>query len=586
MSKNLRITEISLREIANNIINGNYVVPKFQRDFVWNNSGIESLGDSIIRGYPISSLLMISAESKLKIGYSALKTDKSKITNEINNIQYLLDGQQRITSIAKIFCNMDEKKIYYFDLFSILSEFHPEDEIVLMTKGKEENNIKDLFCRNFQRPLTNEIPPTKNNNRYISAMAILSGDTYGIIDEFLNNIKDINKEKRKKYYQTLNSMIGDVPNYGVPLTTISAEADLGLICRVFEKINSTGQKLTTFDLINAKTFTSEKGNKYGGITNYIKNDLMKYHNKNKLKNIYSNFLKQESEHFLKIERIIRMLFIAHLAEENKKSLPMTNHAMLSKDPDFWFNYWDEKKQYIFDFFEWLEDEKIVKLSTHTFYEYMGAIFIYLPKLLKKNIFTNYVKRKALSIGISGSQFSKSDIESVNDLISAGKKILNSSEFDKYKYIPSITNINLDSDTVMKKLRKGTLPYNVAIHIMAYEKNGLFNSDLTNYTIKNVFDEHHIIPKQQYKGQDEEHLFNSVANITLLNPESNRYDIKGKKPKDYFEDLKSILGDDTFKYVCEQNIIPLDYLNENDYICFIMERSEKLAEYLNKYFMNK
>lgn len=586
MSKNLRITEISMREITNNIINGNYVIPKFQRDFVWNNTGIDSLGDSIIRGYPISSLLMISAESKLKIGYSALKTEKSKITDDLSNIQYILDGQQRITAIAKMFCNMDEKKIYYFDLFSILNEFHPEDDIILINAGKEEKDSKELFCRYFQKPANNEIPPTKSNNRYISAMSVLSGDTYGVIDDFLSNIKDINKEKRKKYYQTLNSMIGDVPNYGVPLTTISSDADLGLICRVFEKINSTGQKLTTFDLINAKTFTSEKGNKYGGITNYIKKDLINYKNKEKLKEVYFNFLKYESEHFLKIERIIRILFITYLIEENKKGLPMTNHSMLGKDPDFWFNLWDSKKEYIFEYFEWLEEEKIIKLAPHTFFEYMGAVFVNQPKLLKTRVFTNFIKRKALSIGINGSQFSRSDIESVTDIIIAGKKILNSSEFDKYKHIPNITNINIDSEMVMKKLRKGTQPYNVAIHIMAYEKSGLFNSDLTNLNIKSSFDEHHIIPKQQYKGKEEEALFNSIANITLLNPESNRYDIKGKKPKVYFEDLRKILDEHTFDYVCGQNIIPLEYLEENEYIYFIMDRAEKLAEYINKYFNSK
>lgn len=591
MSKNLRITEISLREITNNILNGNYVIPRFQRDFIWNNSGIESLGDSIIRGYPISALLMISAESNLKIGYSTLKTDKAILTKELNNIQYILDGQQRITSIAKIFCNMDDKRVYYFDLLSILNELYPEDEFILKSSGRNDSPIRETFCRFFLKSSSNEIPPTKNNNRYISAQTILNGDTYGMIEGFLDTINDITKEKRKKYYQTLNSMIGDIPNYGIPLTTISNDADLGLICRVFEKINSTGQKLTTFDLINAKSFTSNRGNAHGGITNYIRKDLTKNKDdKNNLKKVYEIFLKYDnsSEHFLKIERIIRILFLSSMILENKKSLVMTNQSMLSKNPDFWFDAWDENKENIFKFFNWLEKEKIIGLSPDTFFEYMGAIFISNPKLINTRIFTDFIKRKALSLGISGLQFSRSDIDDVNDIIISGKKILSSNEFDKYRHVLSITNVNLNAETILRKLRKGTQPYNVAVHIMAYEKIGLFNTDLTNHTIKDIFDEHHIIPKQQYKDKDyeNENDFNSIANITLLNPESNRTEIRGKKPNDYFIDLKSVLGESTFNYVCEQNLISLDYFNEKDYEYFLIDRADKLAEYLNKYFLNK
>lgn len=588
MSKNLRITEISLREIANNILNGNYGIPRFQRDFVWKSSDISSVGDSIIRGYPISALLMISAESNLKIGYSPLKTEGSIITKELSNIQYLLDGQQRITSIAKIFCNMDDKRIYYFDLLSILNEYYPEDDIVLTNYNKNDLP-KEEFCRFFHKPISKEIPPTKFNNRYISAQTILSGDTYGMIEGFLETIKDITNDKRKKYYQTLNSMIGDIPNYGIPLTTISNDANLDLICRVFEKINSTGQKLTTFDLINAKSFTSEKGNSHGGIINYIKNDLLENKlAKNDLKKVYGSFLKYEcsSDNFSKIERIMRILFLSSLISENKKNLLMTNFAMLNKSPDFWFDLWDERKNDIFQFFNWLEKEKIVGLSPDAFFEYMGAIFISKPKLLNTRIFTDFVKRKALSLGISALQFSRADVEDVNNIITSGDKILNSSEFDKYKHVLSITNANLDSDAIFK-LKKGNQAYNVAVHIMAYEKSGLFNTDLTNHNIKDVFDEHHIIPKQQYKDKNlENDVFNSIANITLLNPDSNRTEIKGKKPADYFINLKSVLGERTFNYVCEQNLINLNLLNEDDYESFLIERSENLAEYLNKYFLNK
>ena len=56
---NIQNIDISLQEIVKNISKNSYLIPKFQRDFVWNTKDILDLGDSMIRGYPISSLLTL-----------------------------------------------------------------------------------------------------------------------------------------------------------------------------------------------------------------------------------------------------------------------------------------------------------------------------------------------------------------------------------------------------------------------------------------------------------------------------------------------------------------------------------------------
>jgi hypothetical protein len=71
-----------LMEIANWQLNSNnedVTLPELQRGFVWKNAQIESLWDSLLRGYPIGSFLLArDADEQL----------------------FLLDGQQRATSIA------------------------------------------------------------------------------------------------------------------------------------------------------------------------------------------------------------------------------------------------------------------------------------------------------------------------------------------------------------------------------------------------------------------------------------------------------------------------------------------------------
>lgn len=70
--------------------NSKVELPALQRGFVWKASQIESLWDSILRGFPIGSFLLSRSEDE-------------KL--------FLLDGQQRATSIALGFYNPWDEKL-------------------------------------------------------------------------------------------------------------------------------------------------------------------------------------------------------------------------------------------------------------------------------------------------------------------------------------------------------------------------------------------------------------------------------------------------------------------------------------------
>lgn len=257
MSSKLQHTDISLKDLVVSITNGNFTIPKFQREFVWKGADILSLGDSIIRGYPIASLLVMPCDGNLRVATEALKTGGGFISKDLAKTFYLLDGQQRVTSIAKIFANFDNNFSYYFDLFEILTEEFPDDQIEI------ENNRKikaEGFCRSFKKGENKDDDPTRHNFRFISGKTILEDKFATVIRKFLKTVKNLDdtKEEYDKYENYLNALLGSVSSFGVPMTSISKDADLGLICRVFEKVNSTGIKLTTFDLINAKSFDAKK----------------------------------------------------------------------------------------------------------------------------------------------------------------------------------------------------------------------------------------------------------------------------------------------------------------------------------------
>ncbi len=79
-----------------------YTIPIFQRDFVWDLDKISLLFDSIYRGYTIGNLLLWVTNEKLahkNVGdKDALPLDRI----EDKEYTYVLDGQQRLTSLYSI----------------------------------------------------------------------------------------------------------------------------------------------------------------------------------------------------------------------------------------------------------------------------------------------------------------------------------------------------------------------------------------------------------------------------------------------------------------------------------------------------
>lgn len=87
-----------------------YLLPAIQRDFVWSNSKIEMLFDSLMQGYPIGSMLLWRVSGKNTDNqrfYGILKKYRERYlirseevsTKDISNFEVVLDGQQRLTAL-------------------------------------------------------------------------------------------------------------------------------------------------------------------------------------------------------------------------------------------------------------------------------------------------------------------------------------------------------------------------------------------------------------------------------------------------------------------------------------------------------
>ena len=113
-------TIISLLE---QIKNGEIVLPAIQRDFVWPESKIEKLLDSISRGYPIGIVFLW--ETYIDIQYRHFSLDYHSNERYVfhdnekqKRLNLVLDGQQRLQSLYVALYGTYEGKPCYFDVLS------------------------------------------------------------------------------------------------------------------------------------------------------------------------------------------------------------------------------------------------------------------------------------------------------------------------------------------------------------------------------------------------------------------------------------------------------------------------------------
>ena len=597
MSK-IQNQDFSLQELVSKIDKGEYHIPKFQRDFVWKSSDIESLGDSIIRGYPISSMLVMPINGTLTIGAGALRTSGSRISS--SNAEYVLDGQQRITSIAKIFLGFDEQKEYYFDLLSMLVEKFPEDNIMqdsgICSKVKGKNNynyskISDTLCKSFGKSQTGDEKNTRQYNRFISGRSIIESRYGAVINKFLNGFSQKSEEEIDKYTDYLNGVMGGVGGYGIPITRISADSDLDLVIRVFEKVNSTGKPLNIFNLINAKTFKQSTNNTDEGLAEFLNQDIHNYcltHDNTKAIENYFEYMPSHSE-YKNLTRVIRIISILEMM--NKGNYPhITKSHMFAKEGSFWFEMWNAYGEAILDTLLWFDKYSLVDLSNKIFLEYMIPIIILFPSLKNQALFLDAMKKYILYSQIKKISFSKTNLDIVMKFYEFAKEIdEHKNSLSKHAItLPINMELNMSASDVVGIPIGKSASYYATLYILYNESQRLGSVDFTNNKIAGIknkeFDEHHIFPKAQTKHYPRNSLFNSVANMTLLNGASNRWEIKGKPFMEYMEELKALYTKEQFDDILKQNYLdPQLVWSRAEEETILQKRAEIIAEVLTNYF---
>ncbi len=192
-------------------------VPEFQRSFRWDSADVLALFDSILKGYPIGSVLLWRKEAPAaRITLGSLSID----TPEKRDALWVVDGQQRITSLVNA---VEPAALAKDDRFRVeylvdAQKFARPNE----ARGKLSIPLPDLF------------------------------DISRLLDWLQDNPDAIAAAR------DLQSITARLRDFRLPASVVE-QADETVLRDIFDRINSAGKRLRSAEIFDAIHRASGKG---------------------------------------------------------------------------------------------------------------------------------------------------------------------------------------------------------------------------------------------------------------------------------------------------------------------------------------
>jgi len=218
----------SLSELISEMQQGKLQVPRFQRNFVWSLAKTRALLDSMYKEFPIGTFFLWRAPAGSPPLSRPLEELGISAPLQGSEVAYILDGQQRLTSLYVTIKGMKLERRDYGRICIDLETASRYEE------SSEEGFDESIFV--YRKP---------DNSRYV-AVTDLVGDNHLNI---YNGVPDKWKPAFDKAYQIFST-------YPFSVVWIQ-EQQLGDAVEIFQRINQAGKPLSRYDLVCANVWRED-----------------------------------------------------------------------------------------------------------------------------------------------------------------------------------------------------------------------------------------------------------------------------------------------------------------------------------------
>ena len=335
----IKPTDKGITTYLDELKNFAYQIPTFQRDVVWERENVKKLWDSIYKFYPHGSILVwktdIELQNHRQIGGHQIANNHS-FSSEF---QYLLDGQQRTTSLLTSLYGGTIKgrdsfdPSLYVDL-SVETDDDTDDEVYKkrFLYWDEIDDKGGTFKRN-----------TGRKNKFSSGLIVKLVDIkeqFDTIQEKIVNHPDVSQQYNHPYWVELRRIKQVLDNYRLSFIELKG-IKVAEVCQIFERINQAGKPLDIFDIVVAKTFRPQQNGNHGFY----------------LRELLDNFRATNNSKFLQIDNFDFLQVIGLIIREN-----IPNSGIRNITPTYLNNITTEQIEEIW------ENTKVALLKVFDFFE--------------------------------------------------------------------------------------------------------------------------------------------------------------------------------------------------------------------------
>lgn len=512
---------------------GQIKIPKFQRDFVWSIDKTAKLLDSILKGYPIGTFILWETNERLNDIKNIGNLELPPVPDG-TKVQYVLDGQQRITSLYAAFLGATIQK---------------EGEKKTTDYGGIYIDLEGDINDNDQQIITADQP----KGEFITLNEILNLEA---------NLPQI-IEQYKEHNTTILSYARTFSSYDFS-TVVLRKEDIDSAIEVFTRINTGGQTLTLFEIMSAKTYDEDQGFD--------------------MQSKFQKLLKElESTKYDTISPSIILNVLSLILSRNKEC---KRKVVLQLEKQSIIDIWDDVISALKESIDYFRSVYRIPVSTLLPYDALLVPFTYFfyhnkekPQGKQIKYLEEFFWRISLSYRYSSSTESKlaQDIKRIDNIL----KMVRPSYDDLKVFLDSPEDLIETSFSAGNSYCKAVLCLLAYYEPKDFRNNGKVLLDNSWLKMANSKNYHHFFPKSYLKKQGVGNE-NSIVNITLVGADLNKHKIRAKAPSVYiqeFLDENESLPTSIHSHLIED--IDSYGIHSDDYKVFLEKRSKSIYDALRK-----
>ena len=557
---NLRNPErIKIRQLLDNCEKNKWVIPHFQRYFDWKKENIRGFIEAIFNDYYVGAFLLWDTDKNPAVGIQSVKGVSKSSTLRPDAI--VLDGQQRITSL-------------FYSIFAPNINDFEDRSLWKDTKIYRDHPI--YFYIDFKNFLNGENEIIKTLNIKLEKEKTFSSMLFPLYEltnynewlfEFQQFVveKSENPKKVLQIVEVIRKKLSHLlDGFEIPYINLPETMGIDQVTEIFEGINSTGIKLSVFDLLIARLYRYDIR-----LRDLWDKTLEKYPNIER----YSRVIDKMPIYLLQA----MSLFYEKNSSCKRKDILDIYENVYSKSERSFNEDWEDISKWMNSAITKLEEDFGIKDEKEIPFAPTIPIMTALIKVIseKDNKAECY---KKVSKWYWSVIFTNAYSQSVDSLLTSDFKELKK-WFDKNDETPKVIK-NLQREISQLFLRdvasKSNAKYSGVMSLIALEGANDFDTGQKMNDFRDKNDKDHIFPRAHFGSHQN---INSVLNMTWMSEETNRKVKRYDKPSEYIKEyIKKHGGEQELIKILKSHLvnkIAYELLRKDDFDGFLLEREREV-----------